>query len=33
MGRLRLLSDLRNIHMLWKQALRKAVQELPLIQF
>jgi len=26
-------SDLRNIHMLWEQALRKAVQELPLIQF
>jgi putative proteasome-type protease len=25
--------DLRNIHMLWEQALRKAVQELPLIQF
>jgi putative proteasome-type protease len=24
--------DLRNIHMLWEQALRKAVQELPLIQ-
>ncbi len=26
-------ADLRNIHMLWEQALRKAVQELPLIQF
>ncbi len=26
-------SDLRNIHMLWELALRKAVQELPLIQF
>jgi putative proteasome-type protease len=25
--------DLRNIHMLWEHALRKAVQELPLIQF
>jgi predicted proteasome-type protease len=25
--------DLRNIHMQWEQALRKAVQELPLIHF